>query len=134
MERPESSATKEAPPSTDIIEKQLQKVKADISVWHLMQNSFEHRQALLSSLMKMNTFEESTLDELVGLVASDWRPNAITFTEEDLPPFGPNHNLALSINAECKGKLLSITLIDEGSAVNVFPLSTLLKLNIPEKT
>ena len=98
-----------------------------------MQHSVEHRQALLSSLMKMNTPEESTPEELVSLISNDWRPNAITFTDEDLPHFGPNHNLALYINVECMGKVVPIVLIGDGSTINVIPLSTALKMNIPEK-
>ena len=65
------SGTKDIPASADVIEKQLQKVKTDISIWQLMQNLVEHRQALLASLTKMNTPEESTPKELINLVTND---------------------------------------------------------------
>ncbi|XP_074298824.1 uncharacterized protein LOC141629772 [Silene latifolia] len=106
--------------------KQLQKTKADVSIWELMLSSFEHRQALLQALMNMTVSPHITPYDVVSFVAQN-QPrltNAITFSDEDLPSFGPQHCLAMYITVECHHKRLPMTLVDDGSAVNVLPLRT----------
>ncbi|XP_074297658.1 uncharacterized protein LOC141628409 [Silene latifolia] len=106
--------------------KQLQRTKADVSIWELMLSSFEHRQALLQALMNMTVSMHTTPDDVVSFVAPN-QPrltNAVTFSDEDLPSFGPQHCLAMYITVECRHKRLPMTLVDDGSAVNVLPLRT----------
>ncbi|XP_074278447.1 uncharacterized protein LOC141602037 [Silene latifolia] len=106
--------------------KQLQKTKVDVSIWELMLSSFEHRQALLQALMNMTVSPHTTPDDVVSFVAQN-QPrltNAVTFSDEDLPSFRPQHCLAMYITVECRHKRLPMTLVDDGSAVNVLPLRT----------
>ncbi|XP_074298636.1 uncharacterized protein LOC141629555 [Silene latifolia] len=86
--------------------KQLQKTKADVSIWELMLSSFEHRQALLQALMNMTVSPQTTPDDVVSFVAQN-QPrftNDVTFSDEDLPSFGPQHCLAMYITVECRHK------------------------------
>ena len=52
----------------------------------------------------------------------------LTFSDDELPNEGRNNNLALHISMSCKNDSLSNVLIDNGSALNVIPRSTLMKL------
>ena len=76
----------------------------------------------------------STPDDVVNLVfqESPKLSNPITFSDEDLPPFGASHNLALYITVICLKKNVPMTLVDDGSAVNVIPLKTTYKLGMKE--
>ena len=60
----------------------------------------------------------------------------ITFSDADLPAEGKNHNRALFIPAEVKGKRTSYVMVDDGSAINVYPLQILpnLRIKIEELT
>ncbi|XP_074283554.1 uncharacterized protein LOC141608102 [Silene latifolia] len=115
--------------------KQLQKTKADVFIWQLILSSFEHRQVLLQALMNMTVSPSTTPDDMVTYVAqsSPQLTNAVTFSDEDLPPFGPKHCLAMYIAVVCLQKHIPMTLVDDGSAVNVLPLRTAHMLGLDKK-
>ena len=46
----------------------------------------------------------------------------ITFSNKDLPVEWRNHNRALFIPIEVKGKITSYVMVDDGSKINVCPL------------
>ncbi|KAK9682344.1 hypothetical protein RND81_10G066600 [Saponaria officinalis] len=71
-------------------------------------------------------------NQIVNHISNEWLPKAITFSDADLPAFGPDHNLALYIDVECRRKSLLVTLIDNGSAVNVLPLNTAYLLGLKD--
>ena len=54
----------------------------------------------------------------------------ITFSDEDLPMEGRNHNRALFIPAEVRGKRTSYMMVDDGSAINTCPLQILPNLGV----
>ncbi|XP_074300472.1 uncharacterized protein LOC141631743 [Silene latifolia] len=56
----------------------------------------------------------------------------IIFSDDDIPPFGANHNLALYITVKCMKKSIPMVLVNDGSEVNVIPLKTAHKLGIKE--
>ena len=56
--------------------------------------------------------------------------NAITFSNEDLPPEGRVHNRPLFIQAIVKSKKTSYIMVDDGSTINVFPLRLLHKFRM----
>ncbi|XP_074318735.1 uncharacterized protein LOC141655556 [Silene latifolia] len=58
--------------------------------------------------------------------------NPIIFSDDDIPPFGANHNLAMYITVQCQEKNVPIVLVDDGSAVNVIPVKTAHRLGIKE--
>ena len=57
----------------------------------------------------------------------------ITFSDADLPVEGRNHNRALFIPTEVKGKRTSYIMVDDGSAINVYPLQILPNLGVTVK-
>ena len=56
--------------------------------------------------------------------------NNLGFSDEELPEEGRDHNLALNISVNCAKDTLASVLVDTGSALNVMPKSTLIKLSI----
>ena len=77
-------------------------------------------QAFVENDMPLELFSS-----LIGNITSC---NNLSFYDDELPDEGRNHNLALHISMNCKHALLSNVLIDNGSALNVIPRSTLMKL------
>ncbi|KAK9697654.1 hypothetical protein RND81_08G051700 [Saponaria officinalis] len=124
---PSASTADAIPPSKvveDVLHKQFLKTKADITIWQLLRDSEEHRNAFFEALKNVKTNSEPSPTQVVGHISTDLLPGAITFSDADLPSFGFEHNLALYIDVECLRKSLPVTLIDNGSAVNVLPLNT----------
>ncbi|XP_052484906.1 uncharacterized protein LOC128039989 [Gossypium raimondii] len=108
---------------------QLHKQPARISVLALLLNSEGHRNALLKVLNETyvaDNISVNKLDRLVGNISAD---NFISFSDE-IPPGGMGSTRALHITARCKGCILPGVLVDNGSALNVLPLSTLNRLPV----
>ena len=67
------------------------------------------------------------IDRLVGNVMMD---NYISFSDDEIPPDGRGSTKALHIMTKVKDCTLPKVLIDNGSSLNVMPLSTLMRLPI----
>ncbi|XP_012488105.1 uncharacterized protein LOC105801338 [Gossypium raimondii] len=107
---------------------QLHKQPARISVLALLLNSEGHRNALLKVLNETYVADDisiNKLDRLVGNISAD---NFISFSDDEILPGGIGSTRALHITAKCKGCMLPGVLVDNGSALNVLPLSTLNRL------
>ncbi|XP_074293498.1 uncharacterized protein LOC141620558 [Silene latifolia] len=115
--------------------KQLQKTKADVSIWELILSSFEHRHALLQALISMNMSPDIAPNDVVAHVVQNppRLVNAVTFSDEGLLSIGPKHGLAMYIAVTCLQKHVPMTLVDDGSAVNVLPLRTAHVLGLDKK-
>ncbi|XP_058749142.1 uncharacterized protein LOC131622110 [Vicia villosa] len=70
-----------------------------------------------------------TLDQFNGVVSNITACNNLSFSDENFPKEGSNHNLALHISVGCKDDSLSNVLIDSGSLLNVMPKSNLVELS-----
>ncbi|XP_077219754.1 uncharacterized protein LOC143853944 [Tasmannia lanceolata] len=103
---------------------QLKKTQANVSIWGLLMASPKHRQVVLRELNSSQVSVEITPDELVGLVAMTKASKALSFSDEDLPSEGKDHTRPLKITLLCNRKKVSEVLVDNGSALNVCPLST----------
>ncbi|XP_040951504.1 uncharacterized protein [Gossypium hirsutum] len=109
---------------------QLHKQPARISVLALLLNSEGHRNALLKVLNETYVADDisiNKLDRLVGNISAD---NFISFSDDEIPPGGMGSTRALHITAMCKWCILPGVLVDNGSALNVLPLSTLNRLPV----
>ncbi|KAA3460665.1 Integrase, catalytic core [Gossypium australe] len=109
---------------------QLHKQPTRISVLALLLNSEIHRNTLMKVLNETYVADDisvNKLDRLVGNISVD---NFISFSDDEIPPGGMGSTKALHITTRCKGYMLSGVLIDNGSALNVLPLSTLNRLHI----
>ncbi|XP_077251770.1 uncharacterized protein LOC143890994 [Tasmannia lanceolata] len=67
---------------------------------------------------------EITPDELVSVVSLAKAAKTLSFADSDLPPEGKDHTKPLRITVVCNKKKVPEVLIDNGSALNVCPLST----------
>ncbi|XP_016729547.1 uncharacterized protein [Gossypium hirsutum] len=116
--------------SENNVVEQLHKQPARISVLALLLNSEGHRNALLKVLNETyvaNDISVNKLDRLVDNISAD---NFISFSDDEIPPGGMGSTRALHITVRCKGCILPGVLVDNGSALNVLPLSTLNRLPV----
>ncbi|XP_077232757.1 uncharacterized protein LOC143876956 isoform X1 [Tasmannia lanceolata] len=104
--------------------KQLKKTQANISVWGLLMASSKHRKLVLQELNSAQVSVDTTPDELVSLVAMTRVSKTLSFTDDDLPSEGRDHTKSLKITVICNKKRVPEVLVDNGSALNVCPLST----------
>ena len=112
------------------IVEQLHQQPAKISILALLLNSEPHRAALLKVLnqaYEADDISTEKLDRLVGNIAAD---NFISFSDDEISADGRGNTKAFHITLNCKGHILSKVLVDNGSALNVMPLSTLTRLPI----
>ncbi|KAA3479563.1 hypothetical protein EPI10_020063 [Gossypium australe] len=109
---------------------QLHKQPTCVSVLALLLSSETHRGALMKVLNETyvtNDIFVNKLDRLVNNISVD---NFIFFNDDEIPPGGMGFSKALYITTRCKGYTLPGMLIDNGSTLNVLPLSTLNRLPV----
>ncbi|XP_016731353.1 uncharacterized protein [Gossypium hirsutum] len=109
---------------------QLCKQPARISVLALLLSSEAHREALMKVLNETYVTHDISVNKLDRLVNNISTDNFIYFNDDEIPPGGRGSTKALHITTRCKGYTLSSVLIDNESALNVLPLSTLNRLPI----
>ncbi|XP_040931872.1 uncharacterized protein [Gossypium hirsutum] len=109
---------------------QLRKQPARISVLALLLSSEVHREALMKVLNETYVTNDISANKLDRLVSNISAGNFIYFNDDEIPPSGMGSTKALHITTRCKGYTLPSVLIDNGSALNVLPLSTLNRLPI----
>ncbi|XP_050876089.1 uncharacterized protein LOC127079759 [Lathyrus oleraceus] len=108
---------------------QLHQTPSKISILSLLLNSQAHREALLKVLAQAHITQSITLDQFDGVVANITTCNTLSFSGEELPEDGQNHNRALHISVKCKDDALARVLVDIRSSLNVMPKRTLAKLS-----
>ncbi|XP_050896552.1 uncharacterized protein LOC127103327 [Lathyrus oleraceus] len=74
--------------------------------------------------------EDISVIQFDNVVANLNASSCLMFTDDDLPPNGREHNMALHISIQCTNVTLARVLIDTGSSLNVLPKTTLAQLNI----
>ncbi|XP_050877865.1 uncharacterized protein LOC127081679 [Lathyrus oleraceus] len=108
---------------------QLHQTPSKISILSLLLNTQAHREALLKVLAQAHVAQSITVDQFDGVVANMTTCNTLSFSREELPEDGQNHNRALHISVKCKYDALARVLVDTGSSLNVMPKRTLTKLS-----
>ena len=108
---------------------QLNKSPAQISILALLLSSKVHYNALLKVLKetRIPTTAIESAFEGVSIVSAT---NQISFTDDELPLEGRDHTLPMHIIVKCEDMIVARVLIDNGSALNVFLMSTLECLNV----
>ncbi|XP_017637389.1 uncharacterized protein LOC108479354 [Gossypium arboreum] len=107
-----------------MVEKLL-KQPARIPVLALLLSLEVYRSALMKVLNETyiaNDISVNKLDRLVSNISAD---NYIFFNDDEIPPGGMGSTKALHITTRCKGYMLPGILIENGSALNVLPLTML---------
>jgi hypothetical protein len=110
--------------------KQLSKMPSHISVLSLLLASESHRRALLKVLNEAYVPEDITGPSFENMVTSILVTNQLTFSDDELPLEGRGHTKALYISVRTNNLIVSKVLIDNGSTLNVCPMTTLEKLDI----
>ena len=98
----------------------------------LLLNSEVHRNALLKVLNEVYVPSDIPVDKLDRLMNNIIANNYISFTNDEIPPRGRGNYKALHSTTHCKGCILPKVLIDNRSALNVMPMTTLSKLPIDQ--
>ncbi|XP_052882279.1 uncharacterized protein LOC128290604 [Gossypium arboreum] len=109
---------------------QLHKQPARISVLTLLLSLKIHRNALMKVLNETYVANDITVNKLDRLINNISADNFISFNDDEIPSGGRGSTKALHITTRCKGYTVPGVLIDNGSALNVLPLSTLNRLPI----
>jgi len=109
---------------------QLNKQPAKISVLSLLLNSEAHRNALLKVLNEAYVPHDIAIGQLDQLISNITADNYISFSDDEIPQGGRGDYKALHITTYCKGAILPKVLVDNGSALNVMPISCLNRLPV----
>ena len=96
----------------------------------LFQNSEVHREVLSKTLGEAYVNPTITIDGNDQLVGNITASACIAFTNEEIPPEGRESTKALHISIKCKSHIVPSALLDNGSSLNVMPVSTLSRLPI----
>ncbi|XP_071939953.1 uncharacterized protein [Coffea arabica] len=115
----------------NVVEK-LSKSPVQISMLDLLFSSDMHRDALLEVLTKAQIPKDISVDNFSHIVGNVLSTKQITFSDDELPAEGIGHNKALYIAVRYNGKMLPKALIDNRSALNICPWSTLEKLGLQD--
>jgi hypothetical protein len=108
---------------------QLMQTPSNISMMSLLLNSEAHRGALMKVLEQAYVDRDVTVGQFDEIVGNITACNNLSFSDEELPERGTNHNLALHISVNCKSDTLSNVLVDTGSSLNVMAKSNLGQLS-----
>lgn len=107
---------------------QLLQTPSKISVLSLLMSSEAHREDIQKLLKKAYVDHDVTIDQFDSIVANITACNNLSFSYEELPVEGKDHNMAFHISMNCLTDSLSGVLVDTSSSLNVMPKSTLSRL------
>ena len=88
-------------------------------------SSQSHRQALMKDLDDTYVPIGISSDNVATMIHQVIRGYRISFCDDELPFEGRSHNKALHITIVCRKKVVNWVLVDDGSGLNISPLSTL---------
>ncbi|XP_019236991.1 PREDICTED: uncharacterized protein LOC109217219 [Nicotiana attenuata] len=112
------------------IVEQLRKMPAQISLLSLLIHSDEHRRALMKILNEDHVPDKMSVNHLEKIANKIFEVNKVTFSDDELPVEGTEHNRALYLTVKYEDSVVTRVLIDNGSSANICPLSTLEKLKV----
>ncbi|PKI49419.1 hypothetical protein CRG98_030189, partial [Punica granatum] len=108
---------------------QMAKSPAHISLLALLFGSEPHREALLLVLTAAQVPKETPPDRIEETIGSIFS-NTISFSDDELPSESWSHSRALHIVCKCNNYIVGPVMIDNGSALNVCPVTTLKQMNV----
>ena len=91
-------------------------------------SSQSHRQALIKALDDTHVPAVTSSDNMAAMIHQVIRGHRINFCDDELPFEGKSHNKELHITVICREKVINRILVDDGSGLNICPLSTLRQL------
>lgn len=108
---------------------QLLHTPSKMYVLSFLMNSKAHREALQRVLEQAYVDHNVMVRQFDGIVANITFCNNLSFSNEELPEEGRNHNMELNILINCMNESLSSLFMDTSSSLNVMPKSTLSRLS-----
>ena len=79
----------------------------------------------------MHVLTDITDSSFEGMVSLVLATNQVSFSNDELPPKGRDNNtLAMHIIVKCEDMIVARVLIDNGSALDVYPMATLEHLKV----
>ncbi|XP_019258474.1 PREDICTED: uncharacterized protein LOC109236720 [Nicotiana attenuata] len=115
------------------IVEQLRKTPAQISLLSLLIHLDEHRRALMKILNEAHVPDKISVNHLEKIANKIFEVNRITFSDDEFPMEGTEHNKALYLTVKCEESVVTKVLVDNGSSANICPLSTLNKLKVDDE-
>ncbi|XP_075077029.1 uncharacterized protein LOC142163789 [Nicotiana tabacum] len=112
---------------------QLRKSPSQVSLLSLLVSSTEHQKVLIKTLNEAYVPIETTVEQLERMAERFFAVNQISFSKNDFPPEGAAHNKALHLTVKCEGYYVKRVMLDSGSGVDIYPLSTLQRIEIGTK-
>ncbi|PKI53834.1 hypothetical protein CRG98_025775 [Punica granatum] len=109
--------------------KKMAKSPAHISLLALFLSSEPHREALLRVLTTAQV-PKGTSPDRIEETSNSIFSNTISFLNDELPSEGCAHSRALHIVCKCNNHIVCRVMIDNGSALNVCPVTTLKQMNV----
>ncbi|XP_070001894.1 uncharacterized protein [Nicotiana sylvestris] len=109
---------------------QLRKYPEQVSMLSLLMRSDEHQKILLKTLNETYVPVETSVEQLERMTERFFAVNQVSFSKNDLPPEGAAHNKALHLTVKCEDYYVKRVMLDEGSGVDICPLSTLQRMEI----
>ncbi|KAI4340834.1 hypothetical protein MLD38_025635 [Melastoma candidum] len=88
----------------------------------------KHRDVLKKFLTEVHVPAQIEVNYLDVFMSSLLARYSIIFSDEDLPEPGKGHNMALFITIKCRDMMIPRVLIDNGSGVNIVPVTLLKQL------
>ena len=82
---------------------------------------------MIKALSRIRVDTTTSPEGLIHMLTAG-RANCIVFSEDDLPLEGSDHTRPLHISIGCLGRRVPSILLDNGSALNVCPLATVIAL------
>ncbi|PKI58258.1 hypothetical protein CRG98_021340 [Punica granatum] len=107
----------------------MAKSPAHISLLALLLGLEPHREALLKVLTAAQIPKETAPERIEETISSIFSNN-ISFSDDELPSEGWAYSRALHIVCKCNNFIIGRVTIDNGSALNVCPVSTLKQMNV----
>ncbi|XP_050909228.1 uncharacterized protein LOC127123004 [Lathyrus oleraceus] len=108
---------------------QLLHTPSKISVLSLLMSLEAHREALQKVLKQAYVDHDVTIDQFDGIMDNITACNNLSFSDEELPEQGKNHNFSLHISMNCQEDAMFNVLVETGSSLNVLSKTTLSKLS-----
>ncbi|XP_070002163.1 uncharacterized protein [Nicotiana sylvestris] len=112
------------------IVEQLRKTPAQILLLSLLIHSNDNCQALMKILNEAHVPDKISVNHLEMIVHKIFEVNRVTFSDDELPTEGTEHNKALYLTMKCEDSVVTRVLIDNGSSANICTLTNLNKLKV----
>ncbi|XP_070020523.1 uncharacterized protein [Nicotiana sylvestris] len=83
-------------------------------------------------LNKAHVPDKISVNHLEKIANKIFKVNRVTFSDDELPVEGTEHNRALYLTVKCEDSVVTRVLVDNGSSANICPLSMLNKLKVDD--